>query len=68
MSSETLAAVMGYFEGWTSNRVDDAYAFLAPDLHFAGPSASYESAEAFRPAPLQRTTTGSQEFSSLSTT
>jgi hypothetical protein len=46
----TRAAVEGYFGAWTSNRVDDAYAFLAPNLHFAGPSARYESAEGFRPA------------------
>ena len=50
MSHQTRAAVEGYFGAWTSNRVDDAFGFLAPDLHFAGPSASYESAEAFRPA------------------
>jgi hypothetical protein len=48
--SDTRAAVEGYFGAWTANRVDDAYGWLAPNLHFAGPNASYESAEAFRPA------------------
>jgi SnoaL-like domain len=30
--------------------VDEAYAFLADDLAFWGPTASYQSAAAFRPA------------------
>jgi ketosteroid isomerase-like protein len=50
MDSETRRVVMGYFDAWTSRRVDDAFALLAPDLRFWGPTASYESAEAFRPA------------------
>jgi SnoaL-like domain len=49
-ADETRKAVQAYFDAWTTQRVDDAYAVLAPDLKFAGPSASYESAEAFRPA------------------
>ena len=41
---------MGYFSAWTSHKTDEAFAFLAPDLRFGGPTASYDSAEAFRPA------------------
>jgi hypothetical protein len=47
---ETRAVVLRYFEAWTSKRTDDAFACLAADLEFAGPSASYRSAEEFRPA------------------
>ncbi len=47
---QTRAVVMRYFEAWTSQRTDDALACLAPDLAFSGPSASYRSAEEFRPA------------------
>ena len=47
---DTRRVVERYFSAWTANRVDDAYALLAPDLQFAGPTASYESAAAFRPA------------------
>jgi hypothetical protein len=39
-----------YFAAWTRNDVDAARAELADDLQFAGPSASYTSAEAFMPA------------------
>ena len=39
-----------YFNAWTNHRPDDAFALLADDLRFAGPTASYESAAAFRPA------------------
>jgi hypothetical protein len=46
----TRNAVMGYFTAWTTNKVDEAYALLADDLEFSGPSASYASAAAFRPA------------------
>ena len=49
-ADETRRAVQGYFDAWTSHRPDEAFAFLAPDLKFGGPTASYESAEAFRPA------------------
>ena len=48
--SDTRSVVEAYFNAWTSNRVDAAYACLAPDLRFVGPSASYTTAEAFRPA------------------
>jgi hypothetical protein len=49
-SEETRRVVQGYFDAWTSKRVDDARALLAEDLEFAGPSASYTSAKAFEPA------------------
>jgi SnoaL-like protein len=48
--SETRRVVESYFNAWTTHRVGDAYALLADDLKFAGPTASYESAAAFRPA------------------
>jgi hypothetical protein len=53
---------MGYFSAWTNHKTDDAYAFLAPNLRFGGPTASYESAEAFRPAldNFARITTGAR--------
>ena len=47
MSSRSV--VEAYFSAWTSKNVDAAYACLAPDLKFVGPSASYSSAEQFRP-------------------
>jgi ketosteroid isomerase-like protein len=47
---ETRRVVMTYFEAWTANKVDDAFATLAPDLEFWGPTASYASAAAFKPA------------------
>ena len=47
---ETRRVVEGYFAAWTRNDVDSAFALLAPDLTFVGPTASYDSAEAFRPA------------------
>ena len=40
----------GYFNAWTGHQPDDAYSFLAEDLNFAGPTGSYDSAAAFRPA------------------
>ena len=46
----TRRVVEGYFAAWTTHRTADAYALLAEDLHFIGPTASYESAAAFRPA------------------
>ena len=49
-ADETRRAVEGYFNAWTTHRPDDAFAFLADDLKFAGPTAAYDSAEAFRPA------------------
>jgi hypothetical protein len=47
---ETRRVVEGYLAAWTSNKVDEAYALLADDLAFWGPTASYQSAAAFRPA------------------
>jgi ketosteroid isomerase-like protein len=47
---ETRRVVEGYFAAWTSNKVDEAYALLADDLAFWGPTPSYQSAAAFRPA------------------
>jgi hypothetical protein len=47
---ETRRVVDTYFSAWTNNRVDEAYGTLAPELEFSGPTASYKSAEAFRPA------------------
>jgi ketosteroid isomerase-like protein len=47
---ETRRVVEGYFTAWTSGRTDEAFALLDPSLRFAGPTASYESAAAFRPA------------------
>lgn len=47
---ETRRAVEGYFTAWTIHQPDEAFGFLAPDLKFAGPTASYETAAAFRPA------------------
>lgn len=49
-AAETRSVVEGYFAAWTSKKVDAAYSLLAPDLRFDGPTATYESAEAFRPA------------------
>jgi ketosteroid isomerase-like protein len=50
MQDETRRIVERYFAAWTANDVSAAYALLADDLFFSGPTASYESAEAFRPA------------------
>jgi hypothetical protein len=47
--SDAREVVERYFHAWSSNRPEDAYAELAPHLHFAGPSASYASREEFRP-------------------
>ncbi len=46
----TRRVVRGYFDAWTSKRVDEAFAHLAPDLEFWGPTSSFTSAAAFRPA------------------
>lgn len=48
--SDTKRAVEGYFRAWTENRVDDAMKWLAPDLHFAGPNATYSTSAEFHPA------------------
>jgi hypothetical protein len=49
-TDETRRVVEEYFAAWTANRVDEAYALLADDLMFSGPTASYCSAAAFHPA------------------
>jgi hypothetical protein len=49
-TQDTRKVVESYFTAWTTRRTAEAYALLAEDLHFAGPTASYESAAAFRPA------------------
>jgi hypothetical protein len=48
--SDTKQVVEAYFSAWTSKRTDDAFALLAPGLKFIGPTASYDSAAAFKPA------------------
>ena len=50
MEDETRRVVQGYFAAWTAKNVHEAYALLADDLEFSGPTASYRSADAFRPA------------------
>jgi SnoaL-like domain len=52
-SEETRKTVLGYFNAWTTHKTDEAYAFLADDLAFWGPTASYASAEEFRPGLIQ---------------
>ncbi len=49
MQTDPRQVVQHYFNAWTSQQVDEAYALLAPDLIFVGPTARYDSAEAFRP-------------------
>ena len=49
-TQETRKAVELYFAAWTRNDPDAARAQLADDLVFVGPSARYESADAFYPA------------------
>ena len=39
-----------YFNAWTSKDIATAFAQLAPDLEFVGPTTRYSSAEAFLPA------------------
>lgn len=46
---ETRRVVQGYFAAWTAKDVETAYALLADDLRFVGPTASYQSAAEFRP-------------------
>jgi ketosteroid isomerase-like protein len=50
MKDDARNVVESYFAAWTANDIDTAYSLLASDLKFTGPTASYESAEAFRPA------------------
>jgi ketosteroid isomerase-like protein len=45
---ETRRVVEAYFKAWTTKKTDEAYALLAKDLHFAGPSAEYKTAEEFK--------------------
>jgi hypothetical protein len=47
---ETRRVVEAYFGAWTSKRTDEAFALLAEDLHFSGPSAEYRTREQFGPA------------------
>jgi hypothetical protein len=47
--NQTRAVVEAYFTAWTNHDVDAAYACLAPNLEFIGPSAHYTTAEEFRP-------------------
>jgi hypothetical protein len=47
--NETRRVVERYFAAWTSHDTDAAFALLADDLEFAGPSARYTSAAEFRP-------------------
>ena len=47
---ETRQVVESYFAAWAANRIDEACLFLADDLEVAGPTASYNTAEAFLPA------------------
>jgi ketosteroid isomerase-like protein len=49
-AEETRETVLSYFNAWTTKRPDEASAFLADDLVFWGPTASYTSAQQFRPA------------------
>jgi ketosteroid isomerase-like protein len=46
----TREVVEAYFRAWTTKDTATAFAQLAPDLEFIGPTARYTSAEAFRPA------------------
>ena len=46
---QTRRVVERYFSAWTEHRTDEAYALLADDLEFSGPSASFRSAAEFRP-------------------
>jgi hypothetical protein len=48
MDAKTV--VERYFAAWTSKRCEEAYALLAEDLQFVGPTASYKSAAEFKPA------------------
>jgi hypothetical protein len=50
MGEETRRVVMAYFDAWTHQRADEAFAQLSPELHFAGPTSEFRSARQFRPA------------------
>jgi hypothetical protein len=47
---DTRRVVEAYFAAWTTRDTDAAYALLAPELEFSGPSAAYHSAAEFKPA------------------
>src|SRR5262245_16952966 len=49
-AEDTRRIVQRYFDAWTSQKTDEAYAQLAADLKFGGPTASYQSAAEFKPA------------------
>jgi hypothetical protein len=46
----TRRVVEAYFAAWTANKVDEAYALLAENLEFSGPTTGYRSANEFHPA------------------
>jgi len=48
-AAETRRVVLGYFDAWTHNKPDEAFALLADDLVFSGPGATYTRAADFRP-------------------
>jgi ketosteroid isomerase-like protein len=50
VEAETRRVVESYFAAWTTKDVSAAHALLAGDLEFSGPTASYQSADAFLPA------------------
>jgi ketosteroid isomerase-like protein len=50
IEDETRSVVERYFTAWTTKDVRAAHALLAADLAFSGPTASYQSADAFWPA------------------
>src|SRR5215471_7857622 len=50
VEDETRRVVESYFAAWTTKDVRAAHAVLAGDLEFSGPTASYQSADAFLPA------------------
>ena len=50
VGDETRRVVESYFAAWTTKDVRAAHALLAGDLEFSGPTASYQSADAFLPA------------------
>ena len=50
VEDETRRVVESYFAAWTTKDVPAAHALLAGDLEFSGPTASYQSADAFLPA------------------
>jgi ketosteroid isomerase-like protein len=48
-TAETRRVVERYFAAWTRNDVEAAYACLADDLVFVGPSARFTSRSEFKP-------------------